>query len=104
MAKPWTRPADVREALRKRRPLLLAAFMAGQEWVPVPMPLRGPGPAEIGERLAEVQDWAAEWERAGRGPLRVEYKKVGGRHFGTNMIPCRAWLDCYDQAWELLGT
>ena len=41
--------------------------------------------------------------RAARGPLRVEYKKVGGRLVGTNQIPCRAWLDGYDQAWELLG-
>jgi hypothetical protein len=104
VAKPWTRPADVRETLRKRWPLLLAAFTAGQEWVPAHVPLRGPGPAEIGERLAQVQDWAAEWERAGRGPLRVEYKKVGGRHIGTNLIPCRAWVDGYDQAWALLGT
>jgi hypothetical protein len=104
VAKPWTRPADVRDTLRKRWPLLLAAFTAGQEWVPAQVPLRGPGPAEIGERLAEVQDWAAEWERAARGPLRVEYKKVGGRHIGTNLIPCRAWVDGYDQAWALLGT
>ena len=99
----WTRPGDVRETVRKKWPDLLAAFAAGQQWAPLPVPVRGPSPAEIGERLGDVQDWAAEWRRAGRGPLRVEYKKVGGRHFGTNMIPCRAWLDCYDQAWELLG-
>ena len=78
--------------------------MTGEPWTPLDVPLRGPGPAEIGERLADVQDWAAQWERAGRGPLRVEYKKVGGRLFGTNQIPSRAWLDGYDQAWELLGT
>ena len=34
----------------------------------------------------------------------MEYKKVGGRLVGTNQIPSRAWLDGYDQAWELLGT
>ena len=102
--KPWTRPADVREAAGKRRPALLTAFLSGQEWVPFDVPLRGPGPAEIGGRLADVQAWAAEWERAGRGPLRVEYKQVGGRSFGANRIPSRAWLDGYDQAWELLGT
>ena len=89
--------------MRKKWPDLLAAFAAGQQWAPLPVPVRGPSPAEIGERLGDVQDWAAEWRRAGRGPLRVEYKQVGGRHFGTNMIPCRAWLDGYDQAWELLG-
>ena len=103
-SRPWTRPADVREAVRRKWPGLLTAFMTGEPWAPLDVPLRGPGPAEIGERLADVQDWAAEWERAGRGPLRVEYKKVGGRLFGTNQIPSRAWLDGYDQAWELLGT
>jgi hypothetical protein len=99
----WTRPADVREAAARRWPALLSAFLAGQEWVPFDVPLRGPGPAEIGTRLAEIQAWAAEWERAGRGPLRVEYKQVGGRLVGANQIPGRAWLDGYAQAWELLG-
>jgi hypothetical protein len=102
-SKPWTRPADVRVTVAKRWPALLIAFLAGQEWAPFYIPLRGPGPAEIGERLAEIQAWAAEWERAGPGPLRVEYQQVGGRLVGANQIPCRAWLDGYAQAWELLG-
>jgi hypothetical protein len=88
----------------RKWPVLLGAFAAGAEWQPLDIPVRGPGPAEIGERLGDVQKWAAEWEKAGRGPLRVEYKKVGGRRIGTNMIPCRAWLDGYDLAWQLLGT
>jgi hypothetical protein len=33
----------------------------------------------------------------------VEYKKVGGRHIGANLIPGRAWVDGYEQAWTLLG-
>ena len=100
----WTRPADVRAAVRRRWPVLLANLLAGQDWDPLPVPLRGPGPVEVGERLADVQAWAAEWEQAGRGPLRVEYKRVGGRLIGINQIPCRAWLDDYDRAWEFLGT
>jgi hypothetical protein len=103
-SRPWTRPADVREAVRRKWPELLTAFLTGAPWAPLDVPLRGPGPGEIGERLADVQDWAVEWQRAGRGPLRVEYKKIGGRLVGTNQIPSRAWLDGYDQAWELLGT
>ena len=104
MAPPaWTRPADVREAVRKKWGTLLAAYAAGQEWAPLDFPLRGPGPAEIGERLGEVQKWAGEWEQATRGPLRVEYKKIGGRHIGANLIPGRAWVDGYEQAWALLG-
>jgi hypothetical protein len=100
----WTRPADVREAVRKKWGTLLTAYAAGQEWAPLSLPLRGPGPAEIGERLGEVQKWAGEWEHAARGPLRVEYKKVGGRHIGANLVPGRACVDGYEQAWALLGT
>jgi hypothetical protein len=99
----WTRPADIREAVRKKWGNILADYAAGQEWRPRSFPLRGPGPAEIGERIAEVQKWVAEWEQAARGPLRVERKKVGGRHFGVNLIPGRAWVDGYEQAWALLG-
>jgi hypothetical protein len=104
----WTRPAEVRAWLDKKwqSGTLLTAFAEDRGWEPLSVPLRGPAPGEIAERLAEVQDWAAEWTRAGSGtssPLRVEYKRVGGRQVGTNMIPCRAWIDGYDQAWELLG-
>ena len=70
---------------------------------PLSFPIRGPSARQIGERLAEVRQWAGEWAQAARGPLRVEYKQVGGRHFGSNSIPCRAWLDGFDDAWALLS-
>jgi hypothetical protein len=104
VAKPWTTLDDVRETVRKRWPELLQAFATGQAWIPRDIPVRGPGPAELGARLGEARAWAAEWAKAARGPLRVEYKQVGGRLVGTNLIPARAWLDSYDQAWDLLGT
>ena len=105
MAHSWTRPAEVRAWLNKKwqSGALLAEFTAGRDLEPLGVPLRGPSAGEIAERLGEVQEWAAEWGRAERGPLRVEYKKVGGRQVGANMIPCRAWIDGYDRAWELLG-
>jgi hypothetical protein len=105
VAHPWTRPAEVRAWLDRkwRSGALLTAFAEGQDWEPLSVPLRGPGPGEIAGRLAEVQEWAAEWARAGRGPLRVTYKKVGGRQVGANLIPGRAWIDGFDQAWQLLG-
>lgn len=99
----WTTPADVRAAVRKKWDSgeLLRRYGAGEEWVPLRFAVRGPQPAEIGERFTEVRSWAAEWARA---PMRVEYKRVGGRHFGVNEIPCRAWVDTPDDAWSLLGT
>lgn len=102
--KAWTRPGDVRSVVSKRLPALLTAFLSGQEWTPLDVPLRGPGPGEIGVRWDEVQAWAHEWERAAaRGPLRVEYRQVGGRLVGSNLLPGRARVDGYAQAWELLG-
>jgi hypothetical protein len=106
----WTRPAEVRAWLDKkwRSGALLTAFAEGRGWEPLGVPLRGPAAGDIADRLAEVQEWVAEWARAesqgvkGSG-LRVEYKKVGGRQVGANMIPCRAWIDSYDHAWGLLG-
>jgi hypothetical protein len=100
----WTTAAEVRAAIKKKwdSGALLTRYASGLEWEPVSVPLRGPAAREIGERLADVQRWAASWKDA--GPLRVEYKQVGGRHFGTNSIPVRAWLDGYDDTWSLLRT
>jgi len=102
---PWSRPAEVAAWLEKKwlSGALLTAFAAGRDWEPMGVPLRGPTAGEIAGRLAEVQNWAAEWARAARGPLRVEYKKIGGRQVGANLIPCRAWIDSYDHAWDVLG-
>jgi hypothetical protein len=103
MSGSWTRPAGVRASIRKKwdSGVLLGRFAAGQEWAMLSIPIRGPSAREIGEQLAEVRQWAAEWAAAG-GPLRLEYKQVGGRHFGANSIPARAWLDSYDDVWALL--
>jgi hypothetical protein len=101
----WTSPADVRAGVRKKwdSGSLLARFAAGQDWAPLGIPIRGPSARQIGEQLAEVRRWVAQWAAAEIGPLRVEYKLVGGRDFGTNRVPCRAWLDGYDEAWSLLS-
>lgn len=94
----------MRAALRKKwdSGALLRGYARGEPWPPWSRPLRGPAARELGELLAEVRAWAAQWERADPA-LRVEYARVGGRHYGTNTIPARAWVDGYEQAWELLG-
>lgn len=105
MPLPWTRPAEVRAKLGRKwqSGVLLAAFAGSQPFEPLSVPIRGPAPGEIAERLGAVQEWVADWQRAGRGPLRIEYRQIGGRAVGSNLIPCRAWLDSYDQAWKLFG-
>lgn len=100
----WTCPADVRAAVRKKwdSGALLKRFAGGHAWEPIGLPIHGPTARQIGERLTEVRQWAGEWSQVVGGPLRIEYKKVGGRHFGANVLPCRAWLDSYADAWALL--
>jgi hypothetical protein len=101
----WTRPADVRAVVQRKweSGALLARFAAGQSWEPLGIPIRGPTVAQIGHRLDDVRHWADQWARAARGPLRIEYKQVGGRYFGTNSLPRRAWLDSYEDTWALLN-
>jgi hypothetical protein len=106
LAERWTTPADVRAAIRKKwdSGTLAVRYLSGADWEPVGAVVKGPPVRDIGESLADVRRWAAQWaEAASRGPLRVEYKQVGGRQFGANSLPARAWLDGYDDAWKLLG-
>lgn len=100
----WTRPADIRASVRKKwdSGALLTRFASGQVWEPIGITIRGPSARQLGDYLTEVRQWAAEWQANARGPLRVEYKQVGGRHFGANSLPARAWLDSYDDTWTLL--
>lgn len=104
MAAPWTTPAAVRESAGKKVAGWLSGYIADAEFDPVRFPIRGPAAAELGDRYDEARRWAADWDRAARGPLRVEYKTVGGRSFGANDIPAAAWLDSYDDAWEATGS
>jgi hypothetical protein len=92
-----------RLARRWQSGTLLAGFVSGRPFEPMSVPIRGPAPGEIAERLGAAQEWVEDWQRAGRGALRIEYRRIGGRQFGSNLVPSRAWLDGYDQVWRLLG-
>ena len=103
MAGEWTRPANVRDRVAKKWPTLLADFAAGRTGrrstsrCAVRPPPRSAPASPLSRR------GSPNGSRASSGPLRVEYKQVGGRLVGTNLIPSRALLESYDQAWELLG-
>lgn len=102
----WTTPADVRASLRKKwdSGALATRYLSGADWEPLSAVVKGPSVRDIGGNLDHVRRWAGQWtEAAARGPLRVEFKQVGGRHFGANSLPARAWLDSYADAWALLG-
>ena len=71
MAVSWTTPAAVRESAGKKVAGWLSGYVAGAEFEPVRFPIRGPAAAELGARYDEARRWAADWDRAARGPLRV---------------------------------
>lgn len=100
----WTLPDDVLTHIRRRwqTGVFLTAFAGGESWAPLGIPVRGPSPREAAEHFGEVQAWADRWERADRTLMRVEYRKIGGRLIGSNAVPCRVWIDGYDQVWALL--
>jgi hypothetical protein len=99
---PWTTPADVASRLRRKweAGAFLSAYATGEPFDPVAVPIRGPKPGELATRLDQVRDWARNWSRA--ESMRVEYKKIGGRLFGANELPGRAWIDDYETLWRLL--
>jgi len=104
-ARSWAAPDDVVARLRKRwqTGAFLTAFASGQAFEPLGVPVRGPAAGEMAAFFGDVQEWVRQWHRADPALMRVEYTPVGGRVIGSNVIPCRAWVDSYDQLWALLG-
>lgn len=103
----WTTPADLAAKLRRRWDdgTLLRAYAAGEPFSRAEIGLRGPRASEMGERLAEVQRWAAQLVAGSRDGacFTLEYASIGGRLIGRNQLPRRAIVESYDQAWRLLG-
>jgi len=101
----WSTKADVIAQVRRRHGTgeFLAAFAAGREFTPVSVSLRAPTARDIAADLGAVREWARAWRAENGGPLRVEYKPIGGRTIGGNEVPARAWIDGYPQLWSLLG-
>lgn len=103
----WSTSADVRTKVQRRWDdgTLLRAYAAGEPGPRIEVPLRRPGPRELGERLGEVQEWARELEQGSRdgARFRLEHAEIGGRLVGRNRLPSRAVVETYAQAWALLG-
>ncbi len=98
---PWTSPADVVAALRRRwdRGELMAHVASGMPWVPIRVPVRGPTSRQISQDLGGVQSWVSALRQPG---WRLETRTIGGRLIGTNEIPAAVWFDTADQVWSRL--
>jgi len=103
----WTTVTAIKEKVRRRWDdgSLLREYAAIEPFPRIDVPLRGPWPAEIGDRFGEVQAWVAALDAGSRrgARYRLEFTTVGGRLIGRNNLPSRAIVESYDQAWALLG-
>lgn len=103
----WTGPDAIVAKVKRRWTdgLLLRAYIAGDPFPVVEVPLRGPKASEIGDDVGAVQDWVARLDAGRRDDARysLDWTAIGGRHFGRNRLPSRAIVSRFDQAWTLLG-
>lgn len=105
----WTTPADVEAKVRRvwDSGALLRAHALGAEFPVIDLPLRGPTPGEIGDDLERVQRWKSGLEERAHFRSQQRYtltsKSVGGRVVGRNLLPARATVSTYGEAWALLG-
>lgn len=107
MSRDWTEPNDIAARIRRRWDdgTLLRAHATNAPFETVDIPLRGPLPSEIGDDLAAVQSWVAVLDAGRRDDRRysLKWQTIGGRHIGRNVVPSRAVVSSFDQAWALLG-
>lgn len=107
MSTMWATPGDIAAKVRRRWDdgSLLRAYGKGEPFAPIELPLRGPTPAQIGDDVARVRDWVTALDAGRHDDARymLEWKSVGGKKFGRNMLPARAVICSYGQAWTLLG-
>ncbi|MFF3695031.1 Wadjet anti-phage system protein JetD domain-containing protein [Streptomyces sp. NPDC002221] len=99
----WTTPEDVAVRLRKQwdKGIHLTALAEQRPWEPFYVPLSGPKPGDITSDFDAVIAWSRSWATSDT-PLRLEYRRVGGRIAGANDIPHRAWIDRPEHLWQLL--
>lgn len=70
---------------------------AGVEFIPVSVPVRGPGSDQVLDQLDAVHRWLDRFSQdARRAGFRVETKIIRGRRLGRNEVPGRLWLDSLD--------
>lgn len=105
----WTTASDITAAAKKlwESGRLPAALISGALLFPYSVKLRGPGSAEMVEKLAQAREWCAAL-RAGsaearKGGYRLEYRHVRHKILGENDIPERAVIETEEDALSLAG-
>lgn len=103
----WSTPGDIRARAARRWTdgSLLRAYVRGEPCPGLDVPVRGPGPRDIGPELNAVRAWHRTLVEGGQGGRCYDLvlREVGGRAIGRMSLPARAVVSTYPQYWRLLG-
>lgn len=103
----WTTAAGIAVKVRRRwnDGTLLRAFVTGDPFPVIEVPLRGPVAADLGEHYDRARAWADGIRATSEGgrAYGLVTGRIGGRLAGATELPVRAVIDTYDRAWRLLG-
>lgn len=101
----WTGADQLVATLRRRwdAGVYLKAYAAGEPWQTVTLPVKGPGAADLLERLDAARSWLARFKRDARH-FCVEHREVRSRNLGTNLVPARVTVPSFEQLCLILGT
>jgi hypothetical protein len=102
---PWTQVDQLVATLRKGWDTgeYLKGYLAGEQWQPVELPVKGPTAAELLDQVDQARRWLQRFEQQA-GRFNIEYKVVRSRRLGTNRVPTRVRVESFAQLCEVLGT
>lgn len=101
----WSTVEQVRGRLRKRWTSgeLPRAYLTGQAFTAIRVPIRAPGTADLVDRFDLIREWVAEWtELELREPITLEYRSAGARTIGANRLPCAVSIESWPALCSLL--
>ncbi|PKB22600.1 hypothetical protein CLU91_3005 [Janthinobacterium sp. 64] len=109
MSTNWTTPADIRMQLLRQwdSGRLLAAHVSQSALFPLPLNLRQPASAQLGEQFDEVRRWIRQLDEGSKSHkgygYTIEWRDINHRQLGRNRMPAGVVVDEEGDALRLIG-
>jgi hypothetical protein len=109
MSSNWTTPADIRMQLLRLwdSGRLLAAHVSQSVLFPLPLNLRQPASAQLGEQFDEVRRWIRQLDEGSKSHkgygYTIEWRDINHRQLGRNRMPAGVVVDEEGDALRLIG-
>lgn len=109
MSSNWTTPADIRTQLLRLwdSGRLLAAHVSQSVLFPLPLNLRQPASAQLGEQFDEVRRWIRQLDEGSKSHkgygYTIEWRDINHRQLGRNRMPAGVVVDEEGDALRLIG-